>query len=310
MFDVSHLPNVQSGADVQVFKTPGNWFTWVKPRGKSKIFIWALGSGSGGGGGRSGAAASARGGGGAGATGSIVKGEFPAQLIPDLLFCYVPQGGVGGGPDQAGGAGQAAEVWNTPPQAGITQTYRRLIVTASTVPTGGSAGLATAGGAGGAIAVQNTAVINNVGAQLSNATFNVATAGVAGGAHTGAVGASVSGAVLLSSGAGGGGVTTTDFAGGGMQGSAYSQAGYIILQAGGAADGGNGLDGYEITSGGIHMPIPVLSFGGTGGGSNNDGLGGAGGRGGLGSGGGGGGGGVTGGRGGDGGHGLVVIISE
>jgi hypothetical protein len=134
--------------------------------------------------------------------------------------------------------------------------------------------------------------------------------GSAGGAHTGAVGATVTWAALptvLSGGAGGGGtpIANTDFAGGPVTNIPVipGDGPTIYTLAGGTAAGGAGSDGLQYQ----RNFFPCFT-GGSGGGTNGAaGVGGKGGNGAPGCGGGGGGGGVTGGAGGNGGSGFVII---
>ncbi len=104
------------------------------------------------------------------------------------------------------------------------------------------------------------------------------------------------GVVPLGSGCGGAGRTAGNVT---SAGGSITGAGFVQNVAGGAADGGRGIDG-------MFMWKPFVSLGGTGGGSANV-AGGNGGDGGPGSGGGGGGAGTTGGTGGRGGNGLVIV---
>ena len=299
MFDYSHLPNPVNGADVQVFRSPGQWQSWIKPRGKSQVKIICLGAGAGGGGGFSGAAASARGGGGGGGGGAVNVGFFPAFMLPDILFCYPGLGGTGG-LAAAGNVGQASAVL-TVPDVNWPVASRVLVSGGANAGGGGAGSAAAAGVLGTAAGAATSAPMHSLGQFQSTAPA----AATAGGAQTGVAGAAVAlSTAYTCGGAGGGGTTSADFAGGG-----FTATGWMITLPGGAAGSNRGSDGYELTPGGVYSPVALGFAPGTGGGSSNAGAGGAGGNAGPGCGGGGGGAGVTGGKGGDGGHGIIVIAS-
>lgn len=299
MFDFSHLPNTANGADIQVLRAPGQFQTWTKPRGKSRIEILAIGSGAGGGGGFSGASATARGGGGGGGAAGFANISMPASAVPDILYCFVASGGLGGNPGVVGVAGANSFVSTRP----FFGPAINVLTSHNAGPGGGGAGTAAAAGAAGTGAtVISRYPLSGAGSFDSTGGLN----GSAGGAQTGAAGAATSITYIVNGGAGGAGVGTANanFAGGALAGNEW-----VPALAGGLAGGGRGNDGFEISTGGILMPLTLVSAAGTGGGSNGTGTGGDGGNGGLGSGGGGGGAGVTGGRGGNGGHGAVIIMS-
>jgi hypothetical protein len=300
MFDYSHLPNVANGADTQQFTTPG-WFTWVKPRGKSKVFMMLLGSGGGGGGGFSGASATARGGGGGGGSAAVTRVEFAAEMLPDVLNVFVAPGGLGGAASVAGSAGDYSAVTTSP---GVKTDALARIAVSGLGAGGGGAGTAAAGGTAGTAGAVNAVTATG---SLAGHASTAGQAGAVGGAQTGATGTGPGLTFVASGGASGAGVGTAnaDFAGGGFT----AVSGFPALP-GGAVAGGAGLNGHERWLAGVLNPRQFHhAVGGTGGGSNGVGTGGAGGRGGIGSGGGGGGAGVTGGRGGDGGNGMVLIVS-
>lgn len=167
-----------------------------------------------------------------------------------------------------------------------------------TAATSSAAGNAQGGGSGNTVAAF---------LQAFQGHFDsiVMASGANGGTFTGAVGSNITyptSGLLLSGGAGGAG--GANFAGGDI--TAPTQTNFVLFPTltGGAAGGGNGIDGVELYQ-------PLLSTGGSGGGSSADGTarGGDGGDGGFGSGGGGGGAGGTNGSGagGNGGPGLVII---
>lgn len=296
MLDFRHLPE---SVDLQVFypgtpvETAGaaTRQVWNKPRGVKFVFVFALNAGGAGGGGRSGAAASARGGGGGGACSGAARVLLPAKLAPDRLFVGVQHGPAGGAANTAGGTTLEATSLSLHQDSGASW----FAVLGGAFAGGGGAGGTGAGGTAGAAP-------GGWGGNLAQnfSTFLTGLAGAVGGAHTGAVGGSITPTQLCSSGAGGAGVgvSATEFAGG-----AVNAFGPLVSLAGGLAAGGAGRAGYFLRE-------PCMFFsGGSGGGSSNAGTGGAGGPGGYGCGGGGGGGGVTGGRGGDGGGGLMIIAS-
>ncbi len=296
MLDLSNLPNAANGADVQIFYAtgPSDWQTWVKPRGKSMIGIFAFGAGGGGGGGCSGAAGTARGGGGAGASGATFNTIIPAIFLPDTLFVNVGLGGAGGAADTVGLQGGMTNVF-VYPLSGSSGPADAIV---SAFPGGpGSPGTSSAAGAGGSGGSAYTAAISALGSRYSSTNRP----GNAGGAQTGAAGTNATFNAVsspLCAGAGGGGLGTanTDFAGG----SVLSSSNIFPASPGGLAM--RGTDG-------VFRMTPFGSSGGAGGSTNSAGTGYGGGNAGLGSGGGGGGAGLTGGAGGTGGHGLVVIVS-
>ena len=301
MLDFSHIANPRNGGDVQIFRNAGIWGTWIKPRGKTMAYIFALSSGGGGGGGTTGAAATARGGGGGGGGGSFAATILPVDFIPDILNLWVAPGGSGGVAGVAGSAGGFTYVSSTGNTLG---NYIENVLLASGAPAGGGgAGTVAAAGSAGTAG----ATVGTVGHGLGGYgvfSSNAGGPGGLGGAQTGAVGAATAGTTSQISGGGGGaGVTSTDFAGGYF---APTSVTYPLL-AGGLAVGGRGQDGYALSPRGIFSPVPMVFAPGTGGGSNNSATGGAGGNAGLGCGGGGGGAGLTGGAGGKGGDGLIVI---
>jgi hypothetical protein len=302
MLDVFHIPQAFGpNADVQIFNVPSTvsnleWHTWLKPRGKSMVYMLAMGGGAGGGGGFTAAAGNARGGGGGGGSSAVISLVCPTFLLPDRLFIQVGAGGQG----VSSGGGTAGSGVNSFIAFAPDNTGINLVVQAcSVVPTGGGTGTGAAVGAAG-VAGTVPAGFVVFGPFLGTA----GAAGAAGGAVAGAAGVSVSfiGLGKPMGAPGGGGTTSADFAGGGITGVANSLVSDFRPQP--AAAGSN--DG----SGGFLLgppSAPWWSYCGLGGGSSNAGVGGNGGNGGPGAGGGGGGGGTTGGRGGNGGNGLVII---
>jgi len=108
MFDVFGLPPKEQ-ANVKVYypqgtNTNGTWQQWMKPRGTSVVYMFAIGGGGGGGGGftRASGAAGGGGGGGGAATASLL---IPAFFVPDVLYVQPGVGGLGGAANTAGSAG-------------------------------------------------------------------------------------------------------------------------------------------------------------------------------------------------------------
>lgn len=309
MLDLFNLPTNSGKADIQVFTShvkngDASLQTYKKPRGKSMLYIYAVGSGGGGGGGFTGVAGSARGGGGGGGSGAQSTLLVPMHLIPNELYLMVHNGGAGGAVGSAGGAGVPSYVW-IPMGSGANIPTNTLINggISGGGGGGGAAGSASAGGTGGtAASVATIATMPLAGLGLYNVLAGQA--GTNGGAHTGAAGTNISLPVTgltVMGGTGGAGTTSADFAGGAI--TAVSDS--LISESrpiNAAAGSNNGSGGYTA-------PSIFWDFCGLGGGSSNTGVGGDGGNGSYGCGGGGGGGGTTGGRGGNGGSGLVVMIA-
>lgn len=289
------------------FSGLNNVGVWMKPV-CSVVSATVIGPGGGGGAGFSGAAGTARGGGGGGGSGAIHRVVWPSWAVPDVLFAYVALGAT----QEATSNPSSLSVVS---QSGGTAANLWAFANAGS---GGSNGTGSTGGSGGS---QGSATVASsaIGSQWGIWTSTAGQAGASGGAHTGAVGGSVSLAYTqpLSGGAGGGGVGTsnTDNAGGNLTGT-----GIFPTLSGGVASSGPGADGYIYQLNQSLLAIRELApyaaafglmqYGGSGGGTAGaSGTAGAGGRGGgYGTGGGGGGGGVAGGAGGKGGDGLIVIV--
>jgi hypothetical protein len=276
----------------KVFDYTGDFEAFVIPKNATMLHIWAIGAGGPGGFGFSRAAGTAGGGGGGGATGAIVTMLVPTRFLPPTLYIYV---GVGSG-NTAGRTWVSYRRYDSP-----NNTIADSLLMAQ-IGNGGGAGTAIAAGSAGTPGSYSAA--SNLYAGVGILTLTAGVSGSLGGAQTGGIGNAINAfsnnAAPFTGGAGGAGCTTTDFTGGIIQNNANAQqhAGFTI--AGGAAGGGNGLDGLQFDE-------PFTCYGGSGGGSNNSGTGGKGGDGAIGCGGGGGGAGVTGGAGGRGGNGRVVI---
>lgn len=273
------------------------------PNGASMLYALLIGGGGSGGSGFTGAAGTARGGGGGGGSGAMTRILIPAKILPPTIYVRPGSGGV----RPNGGAGSPS-ILTLLPHLGGSASTEDLIATAGGGSQGGNGSGTAAGTSGGAGAVQasNGIMIGNLGMWTSLA----GQAGTAGGAHTGAVGATLTwgtGGVPVSGGAGGGGVGTanTDFAGGAITGNigAARFPGMPTIVAGVAA-AGRGNNGMSFPYGRGLFRACGASGGGTAGAAGTAGLGGDGG---IGSGGGGGGGGVTGGDGGNGGPGWIGI---
>jgi hypothetical protein len=314
--DFPFLPQ-GSLADIQVFQCPGasgailSPQLWVKPRGAVMCYMLSIGAGGGGGGGFSAASTNARGGGAGGAAGAMATLFLPALFLPESLKILVGLGGSGGTAGNAGSAGTASII---SVGGGITAINSGQNIIMSVGAGGaGAQGAAANGGAQTTAPGTPSITMPYIGHIISNRQPGAI--GAAGGAQTGAVGASLSSiwqAACVTGGGGGAGVNSvgTGFAGGSVTlGSAIDTPEYSIattLAAGGTA-GGAGAAGPGDPGKNIYK---YLWFsGGGGGGSADGGVGGKGGDGAIGSGGGGGGGGTTGGSGGRGGDGLIIIFS-
>jgi hypothetical protein len=287
-----------SGSATAVFQP------WNKPRGISMVHILALTSGAGGGGGCSGATATQRGGGGSGCAGPFSNLLIPAFVLPDTLFVFVPAGGNGGAANLGGSVGDYSLVSINPSYEG-GNNYGIILRSAASAGFGGNPGTATNGGvagSGGSVA-QYQAMLSYAG-QFQGGASAAGSAGHATGSPFSQNPSAWS--VFLGPASGGAGCTTgnVDSAGGGLNGVGTTTPWVMPWNVngfpGGAAGGGNGMNGFTFRS-------PLIFCGGQGGGSFSAGQGGNGGNGAIGCGGGGGGGGITGGIGGAGGPGLIVV---
>lgn len=295
MLDLSYFQN-NGNVNTQTFTNAGYWVTWVKPRGAKFVNIMCIGGGGGAaGGGASGTAAVGGGGGGAG---GIVRTQFQASILPDLLYVYT---GIGG----TGSLGSTTATYNSASNGEKsfvtlipdTSSISNIVVTSGNVSARGT--FSNTAGTGETIATITNAIFLNLG------TF-IAVAGTAGGIATGAGTAGTITPSQLTTGGGGGGGAGT--AGGivatGPYPSTPSNTGIATTP------GTNGANGYTLYK-------PILGFvGGSGGGGSTaaaGAIGGNGGNGAYGCGGGGGGGaraGGLGGNGGRGGDGLIIITTS
>ena len=304
--------------DVQIFRTAGNttsWQSWVKPRGASMIWMFAISGGGGGGGGFTGLATVDRGGGGGGGSAGITRFMGPAMMVPDNLYVQVGAGGlgVGSGGGTAGSGGISYISVGAYPAgtlANFTVDNNLFLMSGAAGPGGGGTGTGVAVGAAGAAGTVAVIGSQNRGGYAGFWGSTVGIIGSAGGAIAGGAGVAANTLgdfVPFGSGAGGGGAgnaSASNFAGGAITGAGI----YQTIPGGSATDvnGGGGYNWTPETTGSAFMS----STGGSGGAGMDAAAGGNGGKGGFpGGGGGGGGAGTTGGRGGDGGDGVVVIIS-
>lgn len=266
---------------------------WVKPQGITMIYITCISGGGGGGGGQTSALGVAGTGGGGGGVGQIFRVLISADVIDDGLRVTVGLGGNGGAAASNGLAGGQSRVerYNTSgPSPAVT------VIAISFGGGGGTSGTGGGTGASGSVGpTSSSAQVANLSVFASLTSTNAANGGNA------TFGASITYGVTslypLSSGAGGGGKNTSNvgFSGGSIVGS-----GVVSTIDGGAAEGGNGQDGFSSLQ-------PFIQTGASGGAGNGTATGGIGGNGQMGCGGGGGGAGITGGAGGRGGNGMVII---
>jgi hypothetical protein len=100
MLDLSYFQN-SGNVNTQTFTNAGSWVTWVKPRGAKYVNVFCMGSGAGGGGGFQVNSATRTGGAGGG-SGGVVRAQFQASILPDILYIYTGAGGAGGTGGAAG----------------------------------------------------------------------------------------------------------------------------------------------------------------------------------------------------------------
>lgn len=292
MLDLSYFQN-SGNVNTQTFTNAGTWVTWQKPRGAKFVNILCIGSGGGGAGGISGSVTNTRGTGGAGGgAGGIVRAQFQASILPDILYVYT---GLGG----SGSLGSTTTTFNSASNGERsfvslipdTASIANIVVTSGAVSARGA--FSSVATTGETIATSANAIFLNLGTFIAVA----GTLGSAGGANI--AGSSIVPTQITTGGTGGAGNNT---AGG------FTAAGIYTVDAGVAttsgATGGNGTNGYIL-----YKPVLAFRGGKAGGGSTN--TGGNGGNGAYGCGGGGGGGGsLQGGTGGNGGDGLVIITTS
>ena len=311
MVDSFHVNDLSKYINVFYNKgTNNSWQTWTKPRNISFVDILAIGAGGGGGAGyqSNGGAGGASGGG----SGSITKGFFPANLLPDTLYIQVGQGGTGGIIRSGNGTvgTETSIIVDTPISALTTQHYL-LLANGGSFGLAGTSAAAVNGGVGGTVWTPSS-IASSLG-------IIDAFAGV-----TGGPGSATSGVItnvfltsIVSGGAGGGSVSSTiSF----INGGSVIVSGFTITINGGIAGDGSDRRLIDANPGFTSLPstntsnrLPMFFTGGAGGGAcNTNNFGGNGGNGSFGSGGGGGGGTYSTsstqiGKGGNGGDGLVII---
>ena len=101
MLDLRYFQNQNS--NVQTFTNAGTWVTWQKPRGAKYVNILCIGAGGGGGGGFQVASGTKTGGAGGGGAG-LVRAQFQASILPDIMYVQTGIGGAGGVGGATGGA--------------------------------------------------------------------------------------------------------------------------------------------------------------------------------------------------------------
>lgn len=296
MLDINYFKS--SKTDVQLYETPGSWYTWVKPRSAKMINIFCMSGGAGGG------AGGTAGSGAPGPPGNMIRAIFPSTNLPDILYVWVGAGGAGGigAPVSSSGSPGGLSYVSVIPDS--SSFVNNVCVSAGATGTGGGVGT----GVGGTAATVQPATTALSASFLHLATFAITTLASAGAGIT-TLATNYTPTSFVSQGTMGGGNATGATArnGGNINSTNLSPAisgGIGTTTA--SATGGRGSDGVAIY-------YPTLFFTGGAGGGNSKGtggIGGAGGNGATGCGGGGGGGGTLyGGNGGNGGDGLVIITT-
>jgi hypothetical protein len=93
--DAFDLPSTMLNQQIFNASSSNAWQVWEKPRGCSMVNMFVLGAGAGGGNG----ANANTGGGGGGGSGALVRGTFPAVLLPNRIYV---RPGLGGAANTAG----------------------------------------------------------------------------------------------------------------------------------------------------------------------------------------------------------------
>jgi hypothetical protein len=272
------------------YTTPGD-YTWLKPPGIVMVYILCIGSGGGGGSLFSQAAGTNRAGGGGGGGGGVIKGMFPALLLPDILYITVGRGGAG----QVGGVGGAATGTATSIKPS-GDTNQGLFLLANQ----GTGANQANQGAGATAAAVSSYSLGAFGIIPAATTGGNGSSGGLGSAGTN-LGLFVN--TLNAGGTSGGGITNLNVAQvGGSHNVGANTAGLI----GGTLASPNGNNGFTRYARGYSE---FYSVSGTGGAGSTSGAGGKGGNGGMGCGGGGSGGNTSSStsQGGNGGNGYVLI---
>lgn len=303
------------------------WFPFSFPSSCTMAHIIMGGGGGGGGGGAGETTTSAAGGGGGGGSGGFSTLIIPIRCLPKTVYLSPGSGSTGG----TGGNNSTSKNGGSSNNGG--QSYVSCVngstgvadVVLTALQGQGGGGGTTSGGFGGSVgnSISMTSCYAAIGGLFNSAASGTqsASAGASGGAasagggitwQTSIVGNTTAAPFTCGMGGGGCNAGTTPSAGG-----TFTGKNGIPSQAGGAAGGGNGLDGLNmIIQDGLFI-FPMFSTSGSGGGGNTGAaLGGNGGHGGPCSGGSGGGGtnggsgssGIIGGRGGNGGPGFIYIV--
>ncbi len=313
MLDVNHLSS-STNCDIQVFTGSlgvTTVYNWMKPRGVTMAYLFAVGGAGGGGGGLKGAGGG-RGGGGSGGYAGYIAMMLPLFLMPNSLRLEVGGGGAGGGGFFPSDGSDGSQTLVT------DDSSRGLIFGYAGPGLGGKKGGPADGGAGG---LAGFPTVNGahygILTSLSGPASCGAGAGAKGGGPIGEPGAaggmrpdgsaSFLGDTPGFNGWGGAGAGLTsggaEFSGGGIVSSVLPSMTSLAPTPGapGSVNGGDAPDALNAMG-------QFYSFGGAGGASSFTAAGGSGGHGSWGSSGGGGGAGTTiGGSGGNGGSGLVII---
>lgn len=290
---------------------PGNtaasdFFPYRRPLGYRFMLATLIGSGGGGAGGFTRVSGANGAGGGGGGSATWVRGLYPCDALPEVLYLTVPYGGRGGAAGAAGGSNGVAAIITR--LATLTSHLNKNAGSAGAVA---AAATSSVGAAGGGQTIHTPATTNiewglnfMAGGLQASGIGNPATAGAT---TVGPTLTSITGLFTGGGSAGGGCALTVPSAGGigpiysTSPGLAFFNDAGLLDSAPGGAAGSDGPSGISV-----FWPH-IAGSPGLGGGSSDAGTGGRGGNGGLGCGGGGGGAGATGGAGGDGGPGVIVL---
>ena len=123
-----------------------SYYPFVIPPNTNMVYMLCVGGGSGGGGGGVSAASTAGGGGQGGGSGGIARLIIPRIFLPDIIYLFPGEGGVGGiGNNSPGTAGTLSNI-QTFSQTGDTQG--QILQSGAAASSGGAAGNGTAPGTG------------------------------------------------------------------------------------------------------------------------------------------------------------------